>query len=896
MVSKKTFLLFFLFLILFQCVFAQYTEITDNDSIFGGYVTANRFYESDGTYVIPIYKVDWGLGFGDLEGIGLNATVRYSNLNYAIHSYWQNITNFPTDISFFNNDMGYLTNITVYTNLSQFINDVGFALTTDLTWNNISGKPTEISYWNNDVGYITMLNLTELQQQLLNESLTRNQTDDVLLSLINIVYNNVDALNTTKSGTGNCPLGYAVQNLTMGSPQCTPIMVTETDPIFMLNNATIWNGIDTIFNITNYLYTDIDNLNFSLQQQINNKLEITDQRYNDTAWVIQYFASLDIHNGTDGLNGTNGINGIDGINGTNGINGIDGLNGTNGLNGLNGMDGVNGTSLTMLSITNNFDGTFTWYFSDGTNFTTSNLTGQQGTQGIQGIAGINGIDGLNGTNGLDGLNGTNGLNGIDGVNGSQGIQGIQGIAGVNGTNGINGVNGTNGINGLNATDIGLFEKGNGNFSIVANPIKGQGQIRLVTGSGIVTGINTTFLGGGLERLDTYYAFYINGVRYFVFPISSNTTAQLTATLFGANTTWAGANTTTDLILAINYANGTEAKAFGLQSSANGVSATAFGYQTQANGNYATAFGDNTIANVSGGTAFGSNTLVSGIGGSTAFGLYTTASGTTSTAFGQNTISSGTWGTAMGYNTKAKGQASTSTGTDTNASGSSSFSTGFRTNADSYASFVIGRYNVGGGNVASWVDTDPLFEIGIGNSTNPKDAVYVDKLGRVGINTTTPRGTLDIDNGTLCLGSSCVSSLPTTNYGEIFNTTAGITLVMTTQNVYYNISGMGTTGLLGNFYITSDNGLVANRTGIYEITFVFSGSVNNNDLLNFRFIINSNADATSWQGVRFSSGLANAVTLHSLQTLNQGDVIRVQVRDTTRNGTTLTMDNRVLYAK
>jgi len=449
MVSKKTFLLFFLFLILFQCVFAQYTEITDNDSIFGGYVTANRFYESDGTYVIPIYKVDWGLGFGDLEGIGLNATVRYSNLNYAIHSYWQNITNFPTDISFFNNDMGYLTNITVYTNLSQFINDVGFALTTDLTWNNISGKPTEISYWNNDVGYITMLNLTELQQQLLNESLTRNQTDDVLLSLINIVYNNVDALNTTKSGTGNCPLGYAVQNLTMGSPQCTPIMVTETDPIFMLNNATIWNGIDTIFNITNYLYTDIDNLNFSLQQQINNKLEITDQRYNDTAWVIQYFASLDIHNGTDGLNGTNGINGIDGINGTNGINGIDGLNGTNGLNGLNGMDGVNGTSLTMLSITNNFDGTFTWYFSDGTNFTTSNLTGQQGTQGIQGIAGINGIDGLNGTNGLDGLNGTNGLNGIDGVNGSQGIQGIQGIAGVNGTNGIDGINGTNGLNGVN---------------------------------------------------------------------------------------------------------------------------------------------------------------------------------------------------------------------------------------------------------------------------------------------------------------------------------------------------------------------------------------------------------------------------------------------------------------
>jgi hypothetical protein len=267
-----------------------YTEITDNSSIFGGNVTADRFYEIDGTYVIPIYKVNWSDGIGDLEGIGLNATVKVTNLNYAFNLYWQNITNFPIDISFFNNDVGYITmfNLTVYQNLSQFINDVGYILSSDLTWNNITGKPTLISYWQNDVGYITMLNLTELQQQvqilnssLQNESLIRNQTDDVILSILNIIYNDVQTLNNTKSGIGNCPSGYAVQNLTTGSPQCIQLILTETDPIFTAENLTIWNAIwdrmlitdqrynDTalIYQIENALYTNINNLNLSLQDE-----------------------------------------------------------------------------------------------------------------------------------------------------------------------------------------------------------------------------------------------------------------------------------------------------------------------------------------------------------------------------------------------------------------------------------------------------------------------------------------------------------------------------------------------------------------------------------------------------------------------------------------------------
>ena len=86
------------------------------------------------------------------------------------------------------------------------------------------------------------------------------------------------------------------------------------------------------------------------------------------------------------------------------------------VTGLNGADGLN---LTMDHIDDNGDGTYTWFFSDLTNFTTANLTGAKGDKGDQGLPGLdgtNGVDGTNGTNGVDGINGTNGLNGADGSN------------------------------------------------------------------------------------------------------------------------------------------------------------------------------------------------------------------------------------------------------------------------------------------------------------------------------------------------------------------------------------------------------------------------------------------------------------------------------------------------
>jgi hypothetical protein len=58
----------------------------------------------------------------------------------------------------------------------------------------------------------------------------------------------------------------------------------------------------------------------------------------------------------------------------------------------------------IVSTVDNNDGTFTITYSDGSTFTTSDLTGPQGIQGIQGPAGANGTNGTNGTNGVSTYN------------------------------------------------------------------------------------------------------------------------------------------------------------------------------------------------------------------------------------------------------------------------------------------------------------------------------------------------------------------------------------------------------------------------------------------------------------------------------------------------------------
>ncbi len=174
--------------------------------------------------------------------------------------------------------------------------------------------------------------------------------------------------------------------------------------------------------------------------------------------------------GAQGPAGPQGVPGAQGPAGANGLDGAPGVQGPQGNPGPQGSAGVDGTGIA--STVDNGDGTFTLNYSDGTSFTTIDLTGPQGAagangqdgapgiQGPQGLAGQQGSAGIDGTgiastvdngdgtftlNYSDGtsfttidLTGPQGAAGANGQDGAPGIQGPQGLAGQQGSAGIDG--------------------------------------------------------------------------------------------------------------------------------------------------------------------------------------------------------------------------------------------------------------------------------------------------------------------------------------------------------------------------------------------------------------------------------------------------------------------------
>ncbi|MCD4681805.1 MAG: hypothetical protein K8R86_00870, partial [Bacteroidales bacterium] len=183
------------------------------------------------------------------------------------------------------------------------------------------------------------------------------------------------------------------------------------------------------------------------------------------------------------------------------------------------------------------------------------------------------------------------------------------------------------------------------------------------------------------------------------------------------------------------------------------------------GDYSVAMGFNTKATGSGSTAMGNNAKATG-DYSTAMGYITYATGHYSTAMGNITNATGTVSTAMGYNATATGDYSTAMG--------------YYTDAESSESVVMGRFNVGGGNPTSWVETDPLFEIGRGTSTsNPINALTVLKNGNVGIGIATPASRLDVQGNVtirdINTGDIAIELGKGLDYAEGFNVTDKINI-------------------------------------------------------------------------------------------------------------------------
>ena len=186
-----------------------------------------------------------------------------------------------------------------------------------------------------------------------------------------------------------------------------------------------------------------------------------------------------------------------------------------------------------------------------------------------------------------------------------------------------------------------------------------------------------------------------------------------------------------------------------------------GYNNKAKGLYSFAIGANCIATDNTSIAIGSNSFASRLY-SIAIGNNSIASGLYSVAIGSSVTSSDSYDIAIGYLANASGGASISMGYNSSATGGNSFASGYNTVASGYLSSAIGNSTLakGFGNTAVGTFNDPilsddnenplniyaespLFMVGNGTSSNRKNALLVQRNGKIGIGDILPQAALHI---------------------------------------------------------------------------------------------------------------------------------------------------------
>ncbi len=188
--------------------------------------------------------------------------------------------------------------------------------------------------------------------------------------------------------------------------------------------------------------------------------------------------------------------------------------GTPGPVGATGATG-NGIATTV----DNGNGTFTFNYTDGSSFTTSNLTGAQGVQGIQGAIGPQGPTGLTGATGAAGATGATGpqgpigLTGPAGPTGPQGAIGLTGPAGANGPAGATGATGPAGPVGGADTQV-IFNNAGAAAGSANNTWNNTTNTHTVVGTSVTTNQQITALGGsGTRYLTTDNNGAVNAVAF-----------------------------------------------------------------------------------------------------------------------------------------------------------------------------------------------------------------------------------------------------------------------------------------------------------------------------------------------------------------------------------------------
>ena len=237
---------------------------------------------------------------------------------------------------------------------------------------------------------------------------------------------------------------------------------------------------------------------------------------------------------------------------------------------------------------------------------------------------------------------------------------------------------------------------------------------------------------GQDSIGLYsFATGSNSLASAIYSISmgNNTKAQ------GVNSVAIGSNST---------ANGDYAMALGPQTVASGEASFSSGFLSLAQGDRSVAIGDQNLSSGYISLAIGSNSTSSGTV-SVALGISNLASGDYSSAIGRSSTASGEDALALGHNNTATGDGSVALGTSnvcagnnaiamglfSEADGRNANALGFRLKATSYNNTVFGRWNEDSGNSDTWVETDPLFQVGNGSHSGDRaNAFTILKNGTV----------------------------------------------------------------------------------------------------------------------------------------------------------------------
>ncbi len=201
----------------------------------------------------------------------------------------------------------------------------------------------------------------------------------------------------------------------------------------------------------------------------------------------------------------------------------------------------------------------------------------------------------------------------------------------------------------------------------------------------------------------------------------------------------------------------------------------------------------------------------------ASGYNTRAQGFGATAMGRDTEATNSYAFASGYFTNADGQYSTAMGFNADALALGSTAIGNSADAKAIYAVALGSYNVGFGSPTDWVSTDPIFELGIGQSgTTRTNAMTVLKNGKVGIGTINPLSKLSV--GGLGNSSAAISGDATTGWGVYGKATTG-------RGVFGSANGTDGEGVIAEAHGENGRAISGYASGVNGLAGNFVGDVN-----------------------------------------------------------------------